>query len=556
MRNTNILIIEKEASEAARICASLKESGYNLAGVVDSGEEAIETIRKRVVDLILLDTAHFYELEDFAAVEKMRATFDIPVIYLSQPEHESFLEKSFTTDPYSEPPIVVPPFGHDLQWAIRSILSGIEKDVLGVDLNNAFRNILETAPEGILIFKSGRVLFANIAAGRMLGIKNRNGLRGRRILNLIHRQDLERFLNYSNLSPQSCTWNADWFEARLIGENGRTLETEMSITSLQFPAGMARQLHFRDIYDKKRLAVEVRTRSEKLEKLTSELESRIIAEQTLRKEKEKLLFHQSRLAAVGEMVGAIAHQWKQPLNSLGLIVQSLQDAYESGDLDREEMDQSVHMAMDLIRFMAGTVDDFRNFLKPSRKRERFNVPNAVLEIIRFLEVEMCHSSIVLSNDFESNIDPSLLVVDGYKNEFKHTILNILSNARMAILEKRIRESEAKKEIDDSNITSATGAGAMDGADGDFIRISFSLDGKQLVLSIQDSGGGIPPEYLSRIFDPYFTTRESSGGSGIGLYIVKQIVESELKGSITAENRDRGALFEVRVPLSVPSSNAD
>jgi signal transduction histidine kinase len=251
-----------------------------------------------------------------------------------------------------------------------------------------------------------------------------------------------------------------------------------------------------------------------LDSLQVEMAERLKAEEELRT-RERLLIQQSRLAAMGEMISNIAHQWRQPLNTLGLIVQRLPHFYDAGKFDRDFLVTNTKEAMNHIRHMSATIDDFRDFFRPDRERIIFNINNAVNQAISLIETGFKAQNIELQTLIEG--DPT---VDGYPSRFAQVILNILFNSRDALLER--------------------------GKDKGLIRIESRREGERVVLTIRDNAGGIPDDILDKVFDPYFTTKGPDRGTGIGLFMAKSIIENSMGGSITARNCDEGAEFRIEV----------
>ncbi|GAB6041263.1 sensor histidine kinase [Endothiovibrio diazotrophicus] len=245
--------------------------------------------------------------------------------------------------------------------------------------------------------------------------------------------------------------------------------------------------------------------------------------------KEAMLIHQSRMAAIGEMIGAIAHQWRQPLNTLSIALQELQDAHEFGELDRTHLDETVAEGMKQIDHMSRTIDDFRNFFKPDKAKEPFNPREVVEEALKLVMAQLDWHRIEseLACDCvggEARLCGHRYV--GYPGELKQVLLNIIGNAKDAIIQREDREAGFPGRI----------------------RIGLALSGEQdgaCRITVEDNGGGIPTEHLNRIFEPYFTTKEEGKGTGIGLYMAKVIVEEHMHGRITAENTDDGARFTVQ-----------
>jgi len=256
------------------------------------------------------------------------------------------------------------------------------------------------------------------------------------------------------------------------------------------------------------------------------------------RESERILVHQSRLAAMGEMIGAIAHQWRQPLNAVNAIIQDLKDAYEYGVLDRYYLDRSVTNAMQQIQFMSKTIDDFRNFFRPDKTKKSFDVKQAAGEVLTMVSSQLathgisyritCHVHNQTFEDFTSPIIPcGEMTILGYENEMMQVFLNLINNAKDAILECREH-------------------GLMGPGVKGLITVEFNSLGERVMISVTDNGGGIPAGNLDRIFEPYFSTKEQGQGTGIGLYMSKMIIENNMGGRLTARNVDGGAEFRIEV----------
>ncbi len=292
---------------------------------------------------------------------------------------------------------------------------------------------------------------------------------------------------------------------------------------------------FYDITDRKHAEKVLQSKTLQLETLTKTLEQRVKDEVALRLKNEQLLVQQSKLAAMGEMLGAIAHQWRQPLNTLGLCVQNINDAFVHGDLNRTYLDRTVQKSMDQIHHMSKTIDDFRNFFKPDKEISSFDTMTAVGDVLSLFSAQLmasdigfrltCHTHGKVFDQVGDIAACPEKTVDGYRNEFEHVILNLISNARDAIAARR--ESAADSSFIKGLITF------------DF----FNRDGN-VIIEVGDNGTGIPESVISRIFEPYFTMKEQSKGTGIGLYMSKIIIEDHMKGSLTAKNGQEGAALTI------------
>jgi C4-dicarboxylate-specific signal transduction histidine kinase len=262
------------------------------------------------------------------------------------------------------------------------------------------------------------------------------------------------------------------------------------------------------------LELQNRVLQETFRGLEEETEERIRVIEELRL-KDQLLIHQSRMAAMGEMLGNIAHQWRQPLNVLGLKVQELGLSYKLGRFSKELLDENIAKVMEILVHMSRTIDDFRTFSTPDKHKVRFRVDEVIAKTVSLIGESFKYQGITLETEIEN--DPQ---IDGHPNEYAQVLLNILMNARDAIVERQIREPR--------------------------IQVRARSIGSRTEVSISDNAGGIDEAILDRIFDPYFTTKELGKGTGVGLFMSKAIIEKNMGGTLTARNVEGGAEFTIVV----------
>ena len=228
-----------------------------------------------------------------------------------------------------------------------------------------------------------------------------------------------------------------------------------------------------------------------------------------KEEQKELLVHQSKLASMGEMIGNIAHQWRQPLTHLGYTFMNIKEAQKHGELTPEYLDSKIDEANTQLSFMSETIDDFKDFYAPKKEKEDFSLAKATEETLEIMKNIFNHNDIKVALHIHEDS-----TIHNYKNEYKQVLLNLLSNAKDALVERVILSP----------------------------KISIIVNANSVKVS--DNAGGINKEVLSRIYEPYFSTKE--GNSGIGLYMSKMIVERNMGGTLHTENSKNGADFTLCV----------
>lgn len=312
----------------------------------------------------------------------------------------------------------------------------------------------------------------------------------------------------------------------LVLRDGRIFSQHSAVVTSPEGGNYGRVWYFRDITWRTKMENELRQKTKSLEELAAHLEEMVKKEVEQRLKQEKILVQQAKMASMGEMIEAITHQWRQPLNALCLIIQDLSDTYAEGECDKPFMQDAVADSMQQIDFMTKTIDDFRNYFKPAKTKDTFDAVQAIKEVLSITWGQLkVHSICAHINgtayDPNQHTDFARFFVSTYKNEFKQVILNIVNNAKDALI----------------NVPKPR-------------EISFDLSAcsSTLTINISDTGGGIPEEILNKIFTPYFTTKENDKGTGIGLYMSKMIVENNLSGKIYASNIKGGACFTIELAI--------
>lgn len=435
------------------------------------------------------------------------------------------------------------------------LVSAVENHILYTNMEHAleheslaeakYRSIFENAVEGIFqTTPDGKFISCNPATASILGydtpeevIESITDIDHQLYVNPQRRRELfELMMNRVDVKN---------FEVEFYGKDGSRRWMRLSTRPFFSEDGDLLYIDgiFQDITERKRaeealqelndeLEKRVAERTDELEKIRVELEmqneelhntyheleaesaDRIRAMEKLR-ERDQMMIQQNRMAAMGEMLGNIAHQWRQPLNVLGLNVQQLGLSYECGEFSKELLDANIDKAMEIVSHLSQTIDDFRNFSTPDREKSLFCVDQVVAKTVSMIEESFREQHIDVDVDTAGGLQ-----VNGYPNEYSQVLLNILMNAKDALVERKAV---------DARITVH----------------SWSEEGR-VVVTITDNAGGIKEEILGNVFDAYFTTKSLGKGTGIGLFMSKTIIESNMGGRLSVRNVEGGAEFRIEV----------
>ncbi|WP_428026423.1 sensor histidine kinase [Arcobacter sp.] len=243
-------------------------------------------------------------------------------------------------------------------------------------------------------------------------------------------------------------------------------------------------------------------------------------------EKEKLLIQQSKMATMGEMIGSIAHQWKQPLSVISMASALLRINREMKDFSSEkELDEAIDDIDESVHNLTQTIDDFRNFFNPNKQKCLFKISEAFEDTLKLINSQLKNNNIEIIKEIED------IEFFGSKNELLQTLINILKNAKEELVKKASSEKR-------------------------YIFINVYKKDNTLFIKIKDNANGIPFEIIDNIFDAYYTTKEEVGGTGIGLYMSKRIIEESMNGKIEVSNVEyeyekkayKGAEFIIKIAL--------
>jgi C4-dicarboxylate-specific signal transduction histidine kinase len=250
------------------------------------------------------------------------------------------------------------------------------------------------------------------------------------------------------------------------------------------------------------------------EKIRLKLENQIKLEIDKNTQKDKLLLHNSRLAIMGEMLAMIAHQWKQPLASQKAILNAIEIRRRLNTLDEEYLVKSLSKFNNLSTFLSNTIDDFRNFFKKDKDKSLVNIKKIIENSIDLV------SDLYIKNNIKIDIkEEKQISLNIYYREFQQVIINIINNAKDALIENSIKEPK--------------------------IDINIYQKNKKVFIDICDNAKGVPLDIIDKIFDPYFSTK-SKNGTGLGLYMSKIIIDEHLNGLLSVRNSQKGAIFTIEL----------
>lgn len=261
--------------------------------------------------------------------------------------------------------------------------------------------------------------------------------------------------------------------------------------------------HFKRVHTIQEKIVESKTKE--LKELNNSLELKVSQEVAKNRKKDIIMFQQARLASLGEMLNNIAHQWRQPLGSISIIIQSFRTKQKLNKLTDEFVEQKTKDALLLAQNMSNTLDDFKNFFDPNREKGKFFIEDCLDNSIELSKYLLSKENIKIELNIKQNIE-----LNSYYNELSHVLLNIISNSIDALAQSNIKKDRV-------------------------VKINTKSYKKYLIINILDNGGGVPKDVLPKIFEPYFTTKYKSAGTGIGLYMTKMIIDKHLKGEISCKN---------------------
>ena len=309
--------------------------------------------------------------------------------------------------------------------------------------------------------------------------------------------------------------------------NEKTQKSVVIITLNNITTEINSQIKLKSLNDN--LGLIVQNKTKELQELNENLEQKVIIEANKVREKDKQMIQQARFAALGEMIGNIAHQWRQPLSAINTTASGMQLQMQLNLTNDEEITESYSKIMSYVEFLTQTIEDFRGFFKEDKEKTNFDIINVINKSLTITNAAYKDNDIKIIKQFGNT---SELISFGMPSELSQVLLNVLNNAKDATISNNIKNK--------------------------FVHIRCEVKEEQNIIYIQDNAGGIPNDVIDKIFDPYFTTKHQSQGTGIGLYMSKDIIEKHMDGKISVKNMNanldgvkyNGACFKIVLPKSI------
>ena len=457
---------------------SIDKTSWKIV-IRESYEKILESLNNIIIGTILIILA-FIVLSIFLSLKiskRIFKSFDAlqkTTTDISNGNYEVEIKKSY----YSEFNILLNSFNK------MKIEIDKREDSLEASLNS-FKSLFNSTMEIIVLHKNGICIDANNVAIRFLKLKDKKELIGKNLLDYVDEK-------YKEILKSNYIRNTLPYEFEIIVKDKR-------YTCL----GQGKFIKIDGEIIKLSTLIDI----------------------TELKAKDRLLFQQSKMASMGEMIGNIAHQWRQPLSMISTCASGIKFEKEFNQISDERLFESLDLIVENTQYLSKTIDDFRNFFKADKQIEDFCVNESIKKVLKLLK-----SSIQNHNIHVNTIMKEELIIRGFPNEFLQVMINILNNAKDALI---IKDKESR-----------------------YIDIKTYIKNKICFIEVSDSGGGIDEDIISKIFEPYFTTKHKSKGTGIGLYMSHQIIVQHMKGEIWAKNIElikenkifKGCTLIIEIPL--------
>jgi len=539
MKSRKILIVEYKTGSTGNLESALKALRYSTKKMSFRLEELAVVVKDFQPNLLIVDMSVHADKNIIAKATSVQMEFTVPVIYFTEAINSRTLYQTMKTDHYGY--IYTPYDESTLQTTIELALHKHKNDVSVRESEYKYKELFNNMTSGVAVYElqdfGSRYVIVDInRSGADLIHRKREDILNKPLLSILKnatQYGLMDIIKRVQESDEPTSMKAHFYE-------DEHFKGWFNSYVYNLPSGECVHI-FHDISDQVEAGNELKQKQKELELLNVELAKAVVEETDKRKKNEQVLFEQSRFIAMGQMISAIEHQWRQPLSALGINIEDLEDAYVANELDSDYIHELTIDSMDLIKTISNTMEDLKLFFRTSQSKEPFFILQHMSEVLGLVTARLFNSDISFQMSYtkdDSTIeahDKEVLSftsklkdfqIEGVPAEFKQVIINILNNAIDAILEKKATKMEYVQGV---------------------ISLDIEKHDTNLKIFIKDNGVGLAHDAVTKIFEPYYSTKEN--GSGIGLYMSKIIVEEHMNGSISASPLPSGAIFTVKLPLS-------
>lgn len=385
-----------------------------------------------------------------------------------------------------------------------------------ISLEDTFQTIYAKSSDGIALIQNNRFKDCNEAIVRMFQYSSKEELLNTHFSKLMPERQpdgtlsVKKMLQMANSAREDGTKSFEWLYKNSRGE---LFWTEVVLTKIYLNKDELIHGVWRDITDRKQLEIDQAISKQKIEELNQSLESRVKLEVEKNRAKDQVMLSQSRLAQMGEMLSMIAHQWRQPLAAISATSTSIEMKATMNKLDNNDIKQKAQAISDYSEHLSQTINDFKSFFKPNKKMTETNYDDIIMSALQIMENSLRNKNIQLQKNL--NCQETFI---SYPNKIKQVILNLISNAEDALVESKVQNP--------------------------CITITTYTKEDAYIFEIIDNAGGVPENIIDKIFDPYFSTKISKDGTGLGLYMSKVIIHEHCGGTLSVMNAEKGALFRI------------
>jgi len=387
-----------------------------------------------------------------------------------------------------------------------------------ISLDETIHTIYENSSDGVVLIKNNRFVSSNKAIIDMFNAPSKYAFLHTDVMNFMPKyqpnksNSMRQMVKNMHKAVVEGSIHFEWLHNDFYGNQ---FWCEVVLTKIHLDGEDLLHGVWRNISERKEMQVIDIKHQEEIEFLNSSLEARVKEEVEQNIEKDRQMFHQSRLAQMGEMIAMIAHQWRQPLSAISSASATLSVKAQLDTLDNESVIKTSKQIDKFVQHLSSTIDDFRNFFKENNHKELTSYTKVTDTVLGIIGSTLKSKGIEVLLELESKSE-----FITYENELKQVLINLVTNAQDALLEKGVHNP--------------------------FIKIkSYTFENKY-ILEVSDNGGGIKDEISEKIYDPYFSTKLNKQGTGLGLYMSNIIIQNHCEGKLSFKNRDDGVCFKIEL----------